>query len=108
MEEWTTEADDDQDDRRGGAVRITFKQRPRETGLRSIGAGPRSSAIKVDGVEVGSVSALGGDWRGPLRGWCYFVRFNGEIANSHGSPCETQDEAKAAAKAWILAQAVKS
>jgi len=90
-------------------MKITFKLRPRETGLRAVGAGPRASEIRLDGRQIGSVSAVGGGWRGPIKGWMWVV-YGGEplpdspFVNTSHRLVATADEAKRAAKAWILSE----
>lgn len=87
-------------------MRITFKKNPQETGLRSVGAGPRGYRINLDGKDVGSVSALGGSaFNGPMRGWFYVVSGDGfAYRNTCNEVGRSLDEAKAAAKACIIAQ----
>lgn len=85
-------------------ARITFKLRPRETGLRAVGAGPRSYDINVDGRKVGSVSP----WRNGLKfkwtGWYFYVSDAtiGPYINTCDAPVATVETAKAEAKTWIL------
>ncbi len=90
--------------RRGG--RLRWKKRPRETGLRAVGAGPRGSVLHDGEREYGWVSALGGDWRGPVRGW-YFVCPHdsvGEYANTCNDPAPDEETAKAQAMAFVKAR----
>ena len=87
-------------------MRITFKLRPRETGLRAVRGGPRSYDINVDGKRVGSVAPR---WRGYKEGhvgWYFVVSAEeiGPYVNTCEAPVETADDAKRAAKAWILSQ----
>lgn len=67
-------------------MRVTLKLRERETGLRSIGAGPRGWDIRVDGKHVGSVSALGGGMHGPVRGW-YFAANEPKLGIPYRNTC---------------------
>ena len=88
---------------------LRWKKQPRETGLRSVGAGPRSSDL-WDGVKkYATVSALGGGWRGPLTGWYWVCGTDavGEYRNTCGEPKPTEAEAKAEAMAWIKARLPK-
>jgi hypothetical protein len=89
-------------------VRVTFKLRPRETGLRAVGAGPRSSEIRVDGIRVGGISARGGEFGRPVRGWFFHANYLGAYVNTCDAPVATEAEAKTAAKAWIVARAEAS
>lgn len=87
-------------------TRVTFKLKPAETGLRRVGAGPRSSHINLNGSPIGSVCALGGGWRGPVRGWYWVihadaVRPGSPLMNTCHKPAKSADEAKAQAKKWI-------
>ncbi len=73
-----------------------WKLNPRETGLSAVGAGPRASQLYDDGKAVATVEPLGGDWRGPLRGWYWY----GMGCNTCDTPAATVDEAKAQAMAF--------
>jgi hypothetical protein len=81
---------------------LRWKKDPRETGLRSIGAGPRSSWLREDGeVRVACVSALrnGHD----VIGWYFVVGWDSEIPlyNACGSPLRTEAEAKQKAMEYV-------
>lgn len=91
-------------DRRVG--RLRWKKRPCATGLQRIGAGPRGSVLHDGEREYAWVSALGGDWRGPVRGW-YFVAPQdsvGEFANTSSNPAPDEATAKAQAMAFVKAR----
>jgi hypothetical protein len=91
------------------SVRLRWKREPRETGLRSVGAGPRGS-ILWDGVtRLASTQALGGGWHGPVRGWFWTCPNQPgiEYENTCGNPTGTEEEAKAQALAYISASLAK-
>ena len=85
--------------------RLRWKRFPRETGLSSIGSGPRGSELTDGKREYASTFALAGDWRGPLRGWCWSRGSDdlGPWMNTHATPVKTEEEAKALAEAWVRA-----
>ena len=77
--------------------RMRWKREKVETGLRSVGAGPRGSKY-WDGCQVFARTApSGGNWRGPLEGWYFY----GSGANTCRELVETEEEAKAQAVAYI-------
>lgn len=88
-------------------MRVTFKLKPRETGLRAIGAGPRGYDIKLDGKEVGSIYPIGGAaFNGPHRGWYYVVAADGfTYRNTCGEINVPIEDIKVAAKKYVLEQA---
>lgn len=88
--------------------RFTWKLQPHETGLRAVGAGPRSHDLRIDGARVATVGAVGGGWRGPVTGWYWYCPTDAargiEHENTARSPVKTVEEAKAACEAYIRAQ----
>lgn len=86
--------------------RLRWKKNPRETGLASIGAGPRGHTLWDGEKEYASVSPLGGSWRGPLRGWFWSCPTNavGEYKNTCNDPAPDEATAKAQAMAWVRAR----
>ena len=86
--------------------RLTWRKQPNETGLRSIGQGPRGAILKVDGEDVGRVYAYGRGITGdPHRGWYWTARDNAghiPLRNTAGKPVKDLEEAKAACKAYVL------
>lgn len=89
---------------------LRWKKHPRETGLRSVVAGPQSSDL-WDGEKVyATVSALGGGWRGPITGWYWSCPSDavGEYHNTCDEPKATESEAKTEAMAWIKARLPKN
>jgi hypothetical protein len=80
---------------------LRWKQQPKETGLRRVGAGPRPSALRDNDKEVLWVAPLGGGWRGPIKGWYWY----GCGENTSVAPWPTEIEAKAAAMAFYKARA---
>lgn len=85
---------------------MRWKLQPYRTGLAAVGEGPRSSDLRIDGKRVATVHAMGGGWRGPVRGW-YFVARCDELGiplrNTHATIVSTVDEAKAQAVAYVRA-----
>ena len=83
-------------------TKLRWKKDSRETGLKSIGAGPRGSKYH-DGVkQYASVSAIGGGWR-PFEGWHWVAGWDSDIPyyNSCRNPLATEEEAKKAAEAYV-------
>ena len=86
--------------------RLRWKKRPRETGLRAVGEGPRGSVLHDGNREYAWVSPLGGGWQRPLIGW-YFVCPQdsvGEFANTCNDPAPNEATAKVQAMAFVKAR----
>jgi hypothetical protein len=87
-------------------MRLTWRKQPNETGLMSVGQGPRGATLHIDGVMAGRVAprSVGFHrWRGWywVAGWeCPGV----EYKNTCDSPVETIDEAKAQCAAYVRAE----
>lgn len=83
--------------------RMRWKQDPKETGLRAVGAGPRGYFYHDGKNKYASVSPLGGDWRKPLSGWYWVAGWDSSIPhkNTCGTPCETPEEAKKQAAEYV-------
>ena len=82
---------------------LRWKKNPKETGLRRVGAGPMGSVLHDGSTEYASVSAYGGNWRCPLRGW-YWVAFAdavGEYRNTCDDLAADEVTAKAQAMAFV-------
>ena len=81
--------------------RLRWKRRPKETGLRAIGAPPPGWVLH-DGVdEYASVNPKGGGWQSRQNGW-FWVAF-GEVPyiNTYQSPRADANEAKAEALDYV-------
>ena len=78
---------------------MRWKMAERETGLRAIGAPPRSHWLRKDGKRLACVSPI--DRRGS--GWYWVAGWDSGIPhmNTCGSPEETVEAAKAAATAYV-------
>lgn len=76
-----------------------WRKEPRETGLRSIGAGPRGYELRLGDDVILSVRPDGGNWARPLKGWFWV----GMGQNTCRSLCATVEEAKAQADAYYKA-----
>ncbi|MFZ2950926.1 MAG: hypothetical protein WA003_15740 [Desulfuromonadaceae bacterium] len=84
-------------------AKLRWKMEPRETGLRSIGSGPRGYFYH-DGEKVyARVCAHGGNWARPMAGWYWVAGWDSDVPyqNTSGSPCETIDEAKTQAAEYV-------
>ena len=78
-------------------ARLRWKLDPRETGLRSVGAGPRGSTLHDGEKRYATVSPIrGGGWYW-VAGWSSGVPH----MNTSHSPVDTADEAKAQAMAYV-------
>jgi hypothetical protein len=87
-------------------MKLRWKKEPRETGLRSVGAGPYRSSWLHDGeTKFACVSPDGGNWMQPLAGWYWVAGWDSDIPpkNTCAKPCATEAEAKAAAEAYVKA-----
>ncbi len=84
-------------------ITLRWKLEPKETGLRAIGASPRSSWLSCDGKRYACVSSLGGGWHGPVRGWYWVAGWDSDIPhmNTCNNPCATVEEAKEQAMAYV-------
>jgi hypothetical protein len=83
---------------------LRWRKDPRETGLRAVGAGPRGSGLYENKIKkFAHVSPLGGDWMRPLAGWYWVAGWDSDVPhrNTYRTPCETEDEAKAEAFAYV-------
>lgn len=84
-------------------MRLRWKKSEKEKGLSAIGAGPRSSKLTDGKKDYAMVYAIGGNCRGPLRGW-YWVKPTDELGpyiNTSNNPVPTEEEAKAQALAFV-------
>ena len=86
-----------------GMTRLRWKKKPKETGLRSIGAGPRGSVLHDGVTEYAWVNALGGGWRGKLKGWYWISSSDavGEWRNTCNELAQDEATAKAQAMAFV-------
>lgn len=81
-----------------------WRKQPSETGLRSIGQGPRGYELRLDGEELIHVSPIGGGaLNGPLLGWYWYGL--GRNTYTEREPFKTKEEAKADADAFYKSQA---
>lgn len=85
------------------SARLRWKREPAETGLRRIGAGPRGSFLHDGERTYATVSALGGDWRMPLKGWYFVVGWDSGVPrfNSYETPAPDEKTAKEQAMAYV-------
>jgi len=82
---------------------MRWKMSPKETGLRSIGARPRSHNLYLDGEEIATVYPNGGGWSRKQDGWYWVVVEAKGIPymNTCNDPVPTVQEAKEAVKAYL-------
>lgn len=52
--------------------RASWRKEPNETGLRSVGQGPRGYELRKDGDWLIKVAPSGGNWMRPLEGWYWY------------------------------------
>lgn len=83
--------------------RLRWKKEPKESGLRSIGAGPRGSIYHDGDKQFASVSALGGGYRGDVRGWYFVAGWDSDVPyyNSCDEPVASEQEAKLQAEKYV-------
>ena len=83
--------------------RLRWKLDPQETGLRSIGAGPRGSTYHDGETEYACVASLDNGWSAPAKGW-YWVAYAGKgvpYKNTCNEPVDTEEEAKKQAQEYV-------
>lgn len=83
--------------------KLRWKKEPAETGLRSVVAGPRGYIYHDGEKRYATVSAIGGDYRGPLKGWYWVAGWDSDIPhmNTCNNPCKTSVEAKEKAEKYV-------
>ena len=91
-------------------AKLRWKLQPAETGLRAVGAGPRSSDLHDGEKQYAVVSPVGGGWRAPLTGWYWVAGWDSGVPhmNTCDRPCKTVEEAKASAMAYVKAHLAKA
>ena len=84
-------------------LKLRWKKEPKETGLRAIGARPRSYILHDGDKKYASVSPDGGGWSHPLRGWYWVAGWDSDVpyANTCDAPCVTSDGAKQQAMEYV-------
>lgn len=88
---------------------LRWKKKPKETGLRAVGAAPRGSQLHDGGKVYAWTAPFGGGSRGPQTGWFWVspTAATGEFMNTSNAPVPDEDVAKAAAMAWVTEQLAK-
>lgn len=83
---------------------LRWKKEPPETGLRRVGAGPRSSWLHDGKTKFATVSAKRQNF-GSYSGWYWVAGWDSGAPhkNTCNEPCETEQEAKAQAMAYVKA-----
>ena len=80
-------------------MRLRWKQNAGKTRLEAIGAGPGGHTLWDGKMEYAHIDALGGDWRGPFRGWFWYSAFGG-YQNTCDTP-QTLEKCKVDAAKWV-------
>lgn len=84
-------------------MRLTWRKQPSEGGLRSIGQSPRGAILKMDGEDIGRVTANRVGWQRWM-GW-YWIAVSADgrvpLSNSCAKPAATIDDAKAECLAYV-------
>jgi hypothetical protein len=84
-------------------MRLTWKREERKTGLARVTQGERGYALRMDGEQIGAVYPFRGRKRG-APGYYWTAWVNGKTENTRENPLPTIEDAKAACKAWVLAE----
>lgn len=84
-------------------ARLRWKKKKRPTGLAAIGSAPPGYIYHDGEKQYASVSPLSGGRRGAVRGWFWVAGWDSDIPhkNTCDTPCETVDEAKRQAAAYV-------
>lgn len=85
-------------------MRVTVKRNARDTGLRRLWSSQRGAEVRIDGHRVGAVSRTAAHGSG----WYFSVgdeRYDLAHKNTANEPLGTYEEAKAAAIAYVKANA---
>lgn len=88
---------------------LRWKKLPKETGLSRVGAGPRGSILHDGKHPYAWVYPVGGDWRGPVRGWYFVCPADSEVGykNTCDDPADDEATAKAQAMKFVKARLSK-
>lgn len=89
---------------------LRWRKDPRPTGLSAVGSGPQGHKLYLVEPDkedyIAWVSPLGGNWRARFEGWFWVVPEDEKLGlhfqNTCNNPVETEKEAKAAAKKYVL------
>ena len=81
---------------------LRWKKDAAETGLRAVGAAPRSHRLRdSNGKEYAWVAPNGGGWIRPQNGWYWVCVIDGHHENTCGTPVADVATAKAEARAFV-------
>ena len=82
---------------------LRWKKNEPERGLARVGAGPRGSVLRDGEKEYATVSASGGGWRGPIKGWYWTCSTDavGQYMNTCNDLAPDEKTAKAQAMAFV-------
>lgn len=83
--------------------RMRWKKNPRETGLASMVSGPLGSIYHDGQKKFASVSAIGGGYRGEVRGWYFVAGWDSKLPyrNTCEEPVASEEEAKRQAEKYV-------
>lgn len=85
-------------------MRLTWKRKPRLTGLSAIGACPRGSKLHDGSKTYACTYPNGGGWSRVQEGWYWIAGWDSDVPykNTCDTPCKTEEEAKKAARAYVM------
>jgi len=85
-------------------MKLTWKREPRVTGLRSIGAPPVGSKLHDGNLTYARTYPHGGGMYGAVIGWYWVAGWDSDVPhkNTCNAPCATEEEAKDAAKEYVM------
>lgn len=88
-------------------MRITWRKQPNEKGLASVGQGPRGAILRVDGEDIGHVSASCKGLAFRWDGWYWVARSDGKVplknTASESKYYKDIEDAKRDCKAYVMA-----
>ena len=86
-------------------MKLTWKREKRESGLRKIGAPPTGSKLHDGNRTYATTASIGGGMHGNVRGWYWVAGWDSDVPhkNTCNAPCETEDDAKKAAREYVMA-----
>ena len=84
-------------------TRLRWKKNARQTGLASVGSGPRGSKYHDGEKTYAVVSAHGGGWHGPVTGWYWVAGWDSDVPylNTCYENPVTESEAKKQAQDYV-------
>ena len=85
---------------------LRWRKNPRQKGPRAVFASVRGSKLFDGAKQYASINPLGGDFRGPVRGWSFVCSTDavGEYANTCNKPAPDEETAKKQAMEFVKAK----